>query len=132
MIINIKEKIEQINKEPEHIRMMYVWICVAASMFIIFIVWVFSIFSMFTNHKINTADNNNTEEIGKQLQDLREQAASLKSLGDKSIDDINKGIANQGDTTNSVSSQENVGSAVPQSKDYLKLSAPDSSASAQQ
>jgi len=128
MIINIKKKIKQINKEPEHIRMMYVWGCVAASMLIIFIVWVFSIVSMFTNHK---TDNNNTEEIGKQLQDLREQAASLKSLGNKSINDINEGIANQGGTTDSASSQENVNSAVPQSNDYLKLSAPDSSTSAQ-
>ena len=34
MNIKIKEKIKQINNQPEHIRMRYVWGCVAVSMLI--------------------------------------------------------------------------------------------------
>ena len=127
--MNIKEKIEQINKEPEHIRMRYVLGCVAVSRFVIFIVWIFSIISMFTNKQYVPSDNSSVADIQKQFQDLKEQAPSLKSLGDQSINAIDGSNATQQNTTdNTYSSPENNASEIPASDSYSKL--PSSNANA--
>jgi len=41
--MGISEKIEEIKKKPEHVRMMYVWGCVIVSMAVIMTIWGFSI-----------------------------------------------------------------------------------------
>ena len=122
--MDIKEKIEQINNQPAHIRMRYVWGCVAISMFVIFIVWIFSIISMFTNKQYAPSDNSNVADIQKQFQDLKEQAPSLKSLGDQSIDAINGGATTSQEigASNSLDSIQNNGALeIPQSDSYSKL-----------
>ena len=122
MNIKIKEKLEQINNQSEHIRMRYVWGCVAVSMFVIFIVWIFSIVSMFTNNQVAPLDNSNVADIQKQFQDLKEQTPSLKSLSDQSVDALNEGAAIQQNPAGAVSSsQENSTSEIPQSDSYSKL-----------
>ena len=135
MNIKIKEKIEQINKEPEHVRMKYVWICVAVSMFVIFIVWIFSIVSMFTNKQSISVDNNSSgfADTQKQFQDLKEQASTLKSLNDQSIGAINEDNTNQQSSpSSSPSSRENVNLEIPQSNSYSNIYNPNGNTSAQQ
>ena len=134
MNIKIKEKIEQINKEPAHIRMRYVWGCVAVSMFIIFIVWIFSIVSMFTNKQAAPTDNSSGfADTQKQIQDLEEQASTLKNLDAQSIGAINEGATNQQDSTGSASSsQVNINSEIPQSSSYSNVYNPDSNPATQQ
>jgi hypothetical protein len=41
--MGIQNKIEEIRKKPEHIRLRYVWAMVAISMFFIIIIWFFSL-----------------------------------------------------------------------------------------
>jgi predicted PurR-regulated permease PerM len=132
MNIKIKEKIKQINNQPEHIRMRYVWGCVAVSMFIIFIVWIFSIFSMFTNKQGVPADNSNLADTQEQIQNLEEQASTLKSLGDQSVNATNEDATKQQNAASSVSpSQGNIDSEVPQSSSYSNVYNPDASTSDQ-
>jgi Na+/H+ antiporter NhaC len=45
-MLNIQKKIEAIRQKPEHIRMRYVWVMVAISMFFIIIIWLISLSSM--------------------------------------------------------------------------------------
>ena len=85
--MDISEKIEEIRRQPEHMRIRYVWGCVAISMFIVLILWIFSIASMFAEEK-NSSSQTATEIIpsmGEQLQTLKEQAPSLKNLNDQSL-----------------------------------------------
>lgn len=41
--MNINKKIEELRKAPEHVRLRYVWIAVAITMFFVVIIWLFSI-----------------------------------------------------------------------------------------
>lgn len=41
--MGISNKIEEIRRKPEHIRLRYVWSLVAVSMFFIIIIWFFSL-----------------------------------------------------------------------------------------
>lgn len=82
----ISKKIELIRRQPEHVRMRYVWGCVAVSMFIVLMFWIFSIFSMF--NKENKSASNPDKAVpglGKQLQTIKEQAPSLKDLDSQSL-----------------------------------------------
>ena len=90
--MNISEKIEKIRKQPEHVRLRYVWICVIASMFVVLMLWFFSIASMFMEEKNNSnqATTENVSNISEQLQTLQEQAPSLKDLDNQSITVDNK------------------------------------------
>jgi hypothetical protein len=54
--MSISNKIEEIRKKPEHIRMRYVWLAVAVSMFFILVIWVFSLEEGFG--KINLGGEN--------------------------------------------------------------------------
>ena len=129
--MNISEKIEEIRNQPEYMRVRYVWVCVAVSMFIIFILWIFSIASMFADGKKNSnqATTEVVPSIDEQLQALQTQSKSLKDLNDQSltIDDKNS-AANYPDTNNSQHSAGNVNAnSTPQSSMYSNL--PSTSAS---
>lgn len=47
--MNIQEKIEEIRRQPEHIRMRYVLGSVSVSMVLIGILWIFSLTTSFQN-----------------------------------------------------------------------------------
>lgn len=47
--MSIHSKIENIRKQPEHVRMRYVLLSVFVSMFFISVLWIFSITTSFTN-----------------------------------------------------------------------------------
>jgi len=123
--MNISEKIAAIRREPQHVRLRYVWGCVAFSMMIILTLWFFSIAAMFKKGD-SSADqnaNNSTTSLQDQLKNIQQQAPSLKDLNNQqSPAASNEGIApeqtaNQNTTdfqypTNDVSNQ------APQSPAY--------------
>lgn len=41
--MSLQNKIEEIRRKPEHIRLRYVWALVAISMFFVIIIWFFSL-----------------------------------------------------------------------------------------
>jgi Tfp pilus assembly protein PilO len=85
--MNISEKIEAIRRQPENIRLRYVWICVAVSMFVIILVWIFSISSMLAEEKKNSPQTpTDVQNLGQQLQDLKNQSPSLKDLSNQPLD----------------------------------------------
>lgn len=75
--MNIKEKIEFVRQQPDHVRMRYVWICVTASMLVVFAIWIFSITMTFKKN-VPPEKSIDTTELQQQLQDIKEQTSSLK------------------------------------------------------
>jgi hypothetical protein len=45
--MNIQRKIEEIRRQPEHVRLKYVWGCVAVSMGMVVALWFFSLYASF-------------------------------------------------------------------------------------
>ena len=80
-MLNLEEKIEEIRRQPDHIRLRWVWGSVLLSMLIIFIIWIFSINLMFKNSKNEVSPG--TEDLVSELKDqtsqIKEQAKSLKA-----------------------------------------------------
>jgi heme exporter protein D len=125
--MNINKKIEQIRHQPEHVRVRYVWICVAISMLVVLMFWFFSIASMFAEEK-NNSDQNKTADVPnmqEQLQTLKNQAPSLKDLGNQSLsgNDGNNGTAStvpQDAATTQGYPTDNT-TSIPQSNNYSSL-----------
>lgn len=68
----INAKIKEIQQQPEHIRLRYVWGAVGISMVLIFTIWLFSVSTSF---KQVSDDNNATEDS---LDELKQQVGELK------------------------------------------------------
>jgi hypothetical protein len=116
--MNILEKIEAIRRQPEHVRVRYVWMCVAVSMFIILILWFFSIASMFAEEK-NNPDQQNTgivPDMQQQLQTIKEQAPSLQDISNQPLTVDGEGTAANTQTTGNASDL-----AAPSSNTYSNL-----------
>lgn len=113
-------------QQPEHIRMRWVWGCVAVSMFIILIFWGFSITSMFANRE-KTASNqnfeNNIQDMQEQLQILQNQASEIKNVG--SLDAASIESLQENALTPETAPSEGF-SDTPQSADYSALPKSDS------
>ena len=94
---------------------------------------IFSIVSMFANKQGIPADNSNITDTQEQIQNLEEQASTLKSLSNQSINTTNEDATKQQNAAGSVSpSQGNIDSEVPQSSSYSNVYNPDASTSTQQ
>jgi hypothetical protein len=59
--MDIHKKIEEIREKPEDVRMNYVLLCVATSMFFLIIFWGFSIKSTLTSDKGDSAGSTSCE-----------------------------------------------------------------------
>lgn len=97
---NISDKIEQIRKKPEHIRIRYVWGCVAASMVLIVVIWFFSIAAMLKK-EMPQNDGDSLNELKTQLSNINQQAPSLKDIGNQlpATGSQNEGVNNTTDKT---------------------------------
>lgn len=78
--MNILEKIEDIRRQPEHIRLRFVWGAVAISMFVIFGIWIFSLGSLF--HGDSNSIKQSSADIKAGIQDIQQQAPSIKDFTD--------------------------------------------------
>lgn len=88
--MNIGKKIEKIRKQPYHVRMQWVWGCVAVSMFFIVSLWIFSIASMFVGIKKDSSHATDTDayinNLKEQMQVLPDQVSSIKNFDSQSIE----------------------------------------------
>lgn len=75
--MSISDKIEEIRKKPEHVRMRYVWVGVAIAMFFIIIIWLFSLGETFKNSVPRLKEE---KSIQNQLEKAKENMPSLQEL----------------------------------------------------
>ncbi len=84
--MSIQEKLEEIKKQPEHIRMRYVIGCVVISMIFVFVVWFVSLKQNFEHIKesplMQNATNNNSFDNA--VKELKDQKDSLMNNGSQS------------------------------------------------
>lgn len=73
--MGLYEKIEEIRRQPEHIRMRYVWLMVTISMIFVLIIWIVS-FKTGTDKDALLPDDVTNSEIVNQF---NEQKETLKS-----------------------------------------------------
>lgn len=55
--MGLLDKVEEIRKKPEYIRMRYVWFFVALSMLLVIILWIFSLTTAKQETQSNPAEN---------------------------------------------------------------------------
>lgn len=90
--MNINQKIEEIRRQPEHIRMRWVWGAVTVSMFFIFMLWLFSLQVMFQQE--TDTSGSDAQNFGEALDKIKETAPSLKDvpLSGRTTDTSSEGI----------------------------------------
>ena len=89
--MNIQNKIDEIRRKPEHIRIRYAWACSIAVTFLVVIIWIVSLVA--ENKKENAAELiPNKDEIVNQFNGLNDQK--------KSIEDAAKQIKNSAEQQN--------------------------------
>lgn len=91
--MNLNEKIEKIRRQPEPVRLRYIWACVSISMFLIITVWLLSLSTSFSTQRTSTEDflkqNVGQEKLEPpSLQNLLENPQ--QSLGKLSEENTNK------------------------------------------
>jgi hypothetical protein len=121
--MNISEKIAAIRREPENVRMRYVWGSVALSMLIIFSIWIFSINAMFKNHKDESPKEvDSSVGITEQLKNLKQQAPSFNDYtGEQLKTTTDEGITPQSDIEQQAKQTEDT--THPQTNAYENLPA---------
>lgn len=121
--MNILEKIEKMQAEPEHVRIRYVWISVAISMVFIVAIWIFSIGSLFQEDEKNAEQQaSSTASISEQLENLKQQAPSMKDFSEKTNSIKEEVMAETKNQTDFQYSAEGVASNGPQADAYSELS----------
>lgn len=119
--MNISEKIAAIRREPENVRMRYVWGSVSISMLIIFAIWIFSINAMFKNNKESSKKElDSNAGITEQLKNLKQQAPSFKEYTTQPSNPMSdEGVTQQNNLEES--SQQIEDEAHPQTNAYENL-----------
>lgn len=75
--MSISDKIEEIRKKPEHIRLRYVWFGVAIVMLFVIIIWLFSLQEIF---KKTVPQPDNSESFQKQWEKARGNMPSIEEF----------------------------------------------------
>lgn len=84
MFDKIEKKVHDIRREPEHIRMRYMWGALALSMAVIIFIWIMSM-------KTNFLQIQNDPDMHQSLDTLQEQIDTIKAPAQEepvSIDDL--------------------------------------------
>ena len=120
--MSLMKKIESIRQQPEHIRMRWVWGCVAVSMTVIFAVWIFSITALFKKESSQqTGTSDDMKNLQDQMQNMKDQISSLKDSGNQSAETGNEGTVNVQNENSAQSFTGENDSEIPQSNDYSNL-----------
>ncbi|MFA6047457.1 MAG: hypothetical protein WCV59_01545 [Parcubacteria group bacterium] len=77
----IQNKINEIRKKPEHIRIRYAWACAAGVTFLVIIIWIVSLTAK--NQDEITNQEIFTPEQMKPIEDLKTSGQDLKNATDK-------------------------------------------------
>jgi hypothetical protein len=84
------DKVEEIRKKPENIRMRYVWFFVAVSMFFVIILWIFSLQAIKQESQPSTSSSNLFDS------DVFDQFGEQKKALDAAQQDIQNSLSNPG------------------------------------
>lgn len=87
--MGIQEKIEEIRKKPEHIRIRYVWMWVAVSMVFIITIWIISIVAQNRGSEAKKSLYNN--QVFEQFQDKRK---SIEDSTNQVKNNFQQGVGN--------------------------------------
>jgi uncharacterized protein YlxW (UPF0749 family) len=87
--MGLQDKIEEIRKKPEHIRIRYVWMWVGISMVFIIAIWIVSIVAQ--NRKTETIDNTSNQQL---LEQFQNQKKSLEDTTKQMKNSLDQGQAN--------------------------------------
>jgi len=108
MTLNVWEKIEEIRRQPEHIRMRYVFGCLFVSMLFITGIWILSLQESLSaiGNKLPQSIENSKEALSKEqmpsLNSLLEKAAPLRpesASGDEQANYFNEQFKNNAQNT---------------------------------
>lgn len=78
--MGISEKIEAIQKKPDHIRIRYVWGCVFVSMVFIFLIWILSVSIAFKEQPANQKQSSELDQFKKSLESSKKDLPTLEDL----------------------------------------------------
>ena len=84
--MNLTEKIEQIRRQPQHIRLRWVWGSVIVSMLLIFVIWLLSITLMF-----KTSTQTDSQSVDGLVSDLKTQINNSNPPQSNSLQDYASG-----------------------------------------
>ena len=125
--MDIAKKIEEIRRQPEHIRLRWVWGSVVFSMLIIFAIWLFSITVMFKDGKNNSPTNQDENTIISDQKnqtgiDANQPSNSLKDYTENNSLKIgNEGVSPSKNSNATNASTTNASSVESQSNSYTNL-----------
>lgn len=105
--MNIRQKIEAIRKEPEHVRVRYVWILTGVCMFFVILIWIFSL-KQLASQKQGDSLPFFGEDGQKAIKDLQNEGKELKNMKDN-LGDISQDLTggNNSDAPSSPASPVN-------------------------
>lgn len=70
MFDKIEKKVHEIRKQPEHIRIRYVWGLVGAAMLIVIFIWIISMKISFLNINNNPQTQESINDLQKRMSDI--------------------------------------------------------------
>ena len=87
----LTQKIEEIRRRPEEIKLRYVWGSVIISMFFIVIIWLLSIMTLFDKESFEK-NSPDLSPIKEQLQDFKKSTPSIQDIQNvkNNLDKINE------------------------------------------
>lgn len=101
--MGLAEKLEEIRKKPEHIRLRYVWFFVSISMAFVLAIWIFS---MKAGIKQNAGNGNSLGDLSGVVNQIDQQKDSLQDSLDSMKDSFTQSAVD--DSQNSAGSNEGV------------------------
>lgn len=76
--MDLERKIEEIRRQPEHIKNRYVYVSVAISMFFILLLWFFSLTDTIGKTNLDLGKNNAAEDFQSQKKSLEDATSEAK------------------------------------------------------
>ena len=90
--MNLSEKIEEIKRQPEHIRLRYVWFFVAVSMVAVVAIWILSIKANVGNVSSEITNMRSASDLNDVSEKVGEQKEMLQSVFENGKEAVN-GVA---------------------------------------
>jgi len=82
--MNLSEKIEEIKRKPEHVRLRYVWFFVSVSMVVVISIWILSIKADVGNVNSEISEMRSTNDLDDVSKKIGEQKEMLQSAFESS------------------------------------------------
>ncbi|MEN8252679.1 MAG: hypothetical protein ABFQ53_03805 [Patescibacteria group bacterium] len=80
MFEQLEQKVEEVRRKPEHIRVRYVWGSVIIIMLIIIFIWLVSMKTSFSQLNNDTETQSSIKEFQKQISEIQEKTQIEESI----------------------------------------------------